>query len=66
MAKYFPFPFTHFVFLLSIICYWCIIFNRESPVVKGNCLLALTGLAVAVAKHEKGLSSDTEEQFDVS
>uniref|UniRef100_A0A6J0TC71 Focadhesin isoform X1 n=2 Tax=Pogona vitticeps TaxID=103695 RepID=A0A6J0TC71_9SAUR len=38
--------------------------SKESPVVKGNCLLALTGLAVTVAKHEKGLSSDTEEQFD--
>ncbi|XP_062985286.1 focadhesin [Elgaria multicarinata webbii] len=38
--------------------------SKESPVVKGNCLLALTGLAVAVAKHEKGLSSDTEEQFN--
>ncbi|KAJ7335439.1 hypothetical protein JRQ81_013380 [Phrynocephalus forsythii] len=38
--------------------------SKESPVVKGNCLLALTGLAVAIAKHEKGLSSDTEEQFD--
>uniref|UniRef100_A0A8D0BRD5 Focadhesin n=1 Tax=Salvator merianae TaxID=96440 RepID=A0A8D0BRD5_SALMN len=38
--------------------------SKESPVVKGNCLLALTGLAVAVAKHEKGLSSDSEGQFD--
>ncbi|XP_058021695.1 focadhesin isoform X2 [Ahaetulla prasina] len=38
--------------------------SKESPVVKGNCLLALTGLAVAVAKHEKELSSDIEEQFD--
>uniref|UniRef100_A0A670K5U6 Focadhesin n=1 Tax=Podarcis muralis TaxID=64176 RepID=A0A670K5U6_PODMU len=37
----------------------------ESPVVKGNCILALTGLAVAVAKHEKGLSTDSEEQFNV-
>ncbi|KAG8130513.1 hypothetical protein E2320_017186, partial [Naja naja] len=38
--------------------------SKESPVVKGNCLLALTGLAVAVAKHEKELTSDIEEQFD--
>ncbi|KAH0628351.1 hypothetical protein JD844_009373, partial [Phrynosoma platyrhinos] len=38
--------------------------SKESPVVKGNCLLALTGLAVVVAKHEKGLSSDMEKQFD--
>uniref|UniRef100_A0A8C0HBS2 Focadhesin n=1 Tax=Chelonoidis abingdonii TaxID=106734 RepID=A0A8C0HBS2_CHEAB len=30
------------------------------PVVKGNCILALTGLAVAVAKYENSLSSDTE------
>uniref|UniRef100_A0A670ZPB1 Focadhesin n=1 Tax=Pseudonaja textilis TaxID=8673 RepID=A0A670ZPB1_PSETE len=40
--------------------------SKESPVVKGNCLLALTGLAVAVAKHEKELTSDIEEQFDVN
>ncbi|XP_015264045.1 PREDICTED: focadhesin [Gekko japonicus] len=39
--------------------------SKDSPVVKGNCLLALTGLAVAVAKHEKGLSSDTEEGLDI-
>uniref|UniRef100_A0A670KBC2 Focadhesin n=1 Tax=Podarcis muralis TaxID=64176 RepID=A0A670KBC2_PODMU len=39
--------------------------SKESPVVKGNCILALTGLAVAVAKHEKGLSTDSEEQFNV-
>nr|XP_003216652.1 PREDICTED: focadhesin [Anolis carolinensis] len=38
--------------------------SKESPVVKGNCLLALTGLAVVVSKHEKGLSSDMEKQFD--
>ncbi|KAL8203084.1 UNVERIFIED_CONTAM: hypothetical protein K2H54_039492, partial [Gekko kuhli] len=38
--------------------------SKDSPVVKGNCLLALTGLAVSVAKHEKGLSSDTEEGLD--
>ncbi|XP_067409252.1 focadhesin isoform X2 [Emydura macquarii macquarii] len=35
--------------------------STESQVVKGNCLLALTGLAVAVAKYENSLSSDTEE-----
>ncbi|XP_053144026.1 focadhesin isoform X2 [Hemicordylus capensis] len=38
--------------------------SKDSPVVKGNCLLALTGLAVAVVKHEKGLSLDTEEAID--
>uniref|UniRef100_A0A674K0Q7 Focadhesin n=1 Tax=Terrapene triunguis TaxID=2587831 RepID=A0A674K0Q7_9SAUR len=32
----------------------------DSPVVKGNSILALTGLAVAVAKYENSLSSDTE------
>ncbi|KAJ6669513.1 hypothetical protein lerEdw1_000061, partial [Lerista edwardsae] len=37
----------------------------DSPVVKGNCILALTGLAVAVSKHEKGLSTDTEEALDI-
>ncbi|XP_074851078.1 focadhesin [Carettochelys insculpta] len=34
--------------------------SKESPVVKGNSLLALTGLAVAVANYENSLSSDTE------
>uniref|UniRef100_A0A8C4XNL7 Focadhesin n=1 Tax=Falco tinnunculus TaxID=100819 RepID=A0A8C4XNL7_FALTI len=34
--------------------------SRDSPVVKGNCIFALTGLAVAVAKYESSLSSDTE------
>ncbi|XP_062455619.1 focadhesin isoform X1 [Rhea pennata] len=34
--------------------------SKDSPVVKGNSLLALTGLAVAVAKYESSLSSDTE------
>ncbi|XP_074923401.1 focadhesin isoform X7 [Chelonoidis abingdonii] len=34
--------------------------SKDSPVVKGNCILALTGLAVAVAKYENSLSSDTE------
>uniref|UniRef100_A0A669QDY8 Focadhesin n=1 Tax=Phasianus colchicus TaxID=9054 RepID=A0A669QDY8_PHACC len=34
--------------------------SKESPVVKGNSILALTGLAVAVAKYESSLSSDTE------
>ncbi|XP_041341507.1 focadhesin isoform X2 [Pyrgilauda ruficollis] len=34
--------------------------SKESPVVKGNSIFALTGLAVAVAKYESSLSSDTE------
>uniref|UniRef100_A0A8C3SMM6 Focadhesin n=1 Tax=Chelydra serpentina TaxID=8475 RepID=A0A8C3SMM6_CHESE len=34
--------------------------SKDSPVVKGNCILALTGLAVAVAKYENSLSSDTD------
>ncbi|OXB75526.1 UNVERIFIED_CONTAM: hypothetical protein H355_006122 [Colinus virginianus] len=34
--------------------------SKESPVVKGNSILALAGLAVAVAKYESSLSSDTE------
>lgn len=34
--------------------------SKESPVVKGNSLLALTGLAVALAKYEQSLPSDTE------
>uniref|UniRef100_A0A8C0FYN3 Focadhesin n=1 Tax=Bubo bubo TaxID=30461 RepID=A0A8C0FYN3_BUBBB len=38
----------------------CLFLSRDSPVVKGNSIFALTGLAVAVAKHESSLSSDTE------
>ncbi|NXF86617.1 FOCAD protein, partial [Eubucco bourcierii] len=34
--------------------------SKESPVVKGNTIFALTGLAVAVAKYESSLSSDSE------
>uniref|UniRef100_A0A493T3U9 Focadhesin n=1 Tax=Anas platyrhynchos platyrhynchos TaxID=8840 RepID=A0A493T3U9_ANAPP len=34
--------------------------SKDSPVVKGNSILALTGLAVAVAKYESSLSSDNE------
>ncbi|XP_044516611.1 focadhesin isoform X2 [Gracilinanus agilis] len=34
--------------------------SKESPVVKGNALLALTSLAVVVSKHENSLSSETD------
>ncbi|NXN81935.1 FOCAD protein, partial [Bombycilla garrulus] len=34
--------------------------SKDSPVVKGNSIFALTGLAVAVAKYESSLSSDSE------
>ncbi|XP_029462772.1 focadhesin [Rhinatrema bivittatum] len=34
--------------------------SKDSPVVQGNSLLALTGLAVAVAKYESSLPSETE------
>ncbi|XP_017661540.1 PREDICTED: focadhesin [Lepidothrix coronata] len=34
--------------------------SKDSPVVKGNSIFALTSLAVAVAKYESSLSSDTE------
>ncbi|KAM5331243.1 focadhesin isoform 1-T1 [Glossophaga mutica] len=33
---------------------------KDSPVVKGNALLALSSLAVVVSKHEASLSSDAE------
>ncbi|KAM4051519.1 focadhesin isoform 1-T2 [Anomaloglossus baeobatrachus] len=33
---------------------------KDSPVVKGNALLALTGLATAVSKYESSLPSETE------
>nr|XP_033775395.1 focadhesin isoform X2 [Geotrypetes seraphini] len=34
--------------------------SKDSPVVQGNSLLALTGLAVAVAKYENSLPSEAE------
>ncbi|XP_053909823.1 focadhesin isoform X1 [Cuculus canorus] len=34
--------------------------SKDNPVVKGNSIFALAGLAVAVAKYESSLSSDTE------
>lgn len=41
-------------------------FNRDSPVVKGNALLALSSLAVIISKHEASLSSDAEGVLEVS
>ncbi|XP_070445791.1 focadhesin isoform X2 [Equus przewalskii] len=38
---------------------------KESPVVKGNALLALSSLAVVVSRHEASLSSDSEEVLEV-
>ncbi|XP_028617332.1 focadhesin-like, partial [Grammomys surdaster] len=37
----------------------------ESPVVKGNALLALSSLAVVVSKHEASLSSDSDGVVEV-
>ncbi|XP_064410837.1 focadhesin isoform X2 [Latimeria chalumnae] len=34
--------------------------SKDSSVVQGNCILALTGLAVAVSKYEASLPSETE------
>ncbi|XP_058528224.1 focadhesin [Ochotona princeps] len=38
---------------------------KESPVVKGNALLALSSLAVVVSKHEASLSSDSDGTLEV-
>lgn len=38
---------------------------KDSPVVKGNALLALSSLAVVVSKHEASLSSDSEGLLEV-
>ncbi|KAF6124392.1 focadhesin [Phyllostomus discolor] len=38
---------------------------KDSPVVKGNALLALSSLAVVVSKHEASLSSDAEGVLEV-
>ncbi|KAM6170527.1 focadhesin isoform 2-T2 [Rhynchocyon petersi] len=38
---------------------------KESPVVKGNALLALSSLAVVVSKHEASLSSDSDGALEI-
>ncbi|KAM5300198.1 focadhesin isoform 1-T1 [Ctenodactylus gundi] len=38
---------------------------KESPVVKGNALLALSSLAVVVSKHEASLASDSDDTLEV-
>ncbi|ERE81665.1 Armadillo-type fold containing protein [Cricetulus griseus] len=38
---------------------------KESPMVKGNALLALSSLAVVVSKHEASLSSDSDGVLEV-
>ncbi|XP_033613540.1 focadhesin isoform X2 [Fukomys damarensis] len=38
---------------------------KESPVVKGNALLALSSLAVIVSKHEASLASDSDATLEV-
>ncbi|KAF6327318.1 focadhesin [Rhinolophus ferrumequinum] len=38
---------------------------KDSPVVKGNALLALSSLAVIISKHEASLSSDAEGVLEV-
>ncbi|KAL2781563.1 focadhesin isoform 2 [Daubentonia madagascariensis] len=38
---------------------------KESPVVKGNALLALSSLVVVVSRHEASLSSDSDEVLEV-
>lgn len=38
---------------------------KESPVVKGNALLALSSLAVVVSKHEASLSSESDGVLEV-
>ncbi|KAL1777267.1 focadhesin isoform X1 [Sigmodon hispidus] len=38
---------------------------KESPVVKGNALLALSSLAVVVSRHEASLSSDSDGVLEV-
>ncbi|XP_063107952.1 focadhesin isoform X2 [Cavia porcellus] len=38
---------------------------KESPVVKGNALLALSSLAVVICKHEASLASDSDGTLEV-
>ncbi|XP_043916316.1 focadhesin [Protopterus annectens] len=39
--------------------------SKDSPGIQGNCILALTGLAVTVAKHESSLPSETEGEHQM-
>ena len=40
--------------------------SRDSPVVQGNCILALSGLAAALAKYESNLPTDVEGSLQVN
>lgn len=38
---------------------------RDSPVVQGNCILALSGLAVVLSRYERSLSAQSDGQVEV-
>lgn len=42
----------------------CLCF-RDSPVVQGNCILALSGLAVVLSRHESSLPAQSDGQVEV-
>uniref|UniRef100_A0A667XYM1 Focadhesin n=1 Tax=Myripristis murdjan TaxID=586833 RepID=A0A667XYM1_9TELE len=49
----------HCAWLWLVITILCVVF-RDSPVVQGNSILALSGLAAVLAKYESNLPADTD------
>lgn len=43
----------------------CVIMFRDSPVVQGNSILALSGLAAVLAKYESNLPTDSDSSLGV-
>lgn len=41
------------------------VFNRDSPVIQGNSILALSGLAAVLAKYESNLPTDGDSGLGV-
>lgn len=49
----------------SVCNYMCCVFFRDSPVVQGNSILALSGLAAVLAKYESNLPADSDGSLGV-
>uniref|UniRef100_A0A667XPB0 Focadhesin n=1 Tax=Myripristis murdjan TaxID=586833 RepID=A0A667XPB0_9TELE len=54
----------HCAWLWLVITILCVVF-RDSPVVQGNSILALSGLAAVLAKYESNLPADTDGSLGV-
>uniref|UniRef100_A0A3Q3R8V0 Uncharacterized protein n=1 Tax=Monopterus albus TaxID=43700 RepID=A0A3Q3R8V0_MONAL len=53
----------HCAWLWSVLTVVCSVFIRDSPVVQGNSILALSGLAAVLTKYESGLPTDSNSSL---